>query len=72
MFGQLAFMTDEAIQSGATTGLVRREMTLVRAVGRVYCRVFDFDDVDEGGCRGIGCRGKAAEGRKPVNDRRVV
>ena len=53
MFGKLAFMTNEAIQSAPTTGLVRREMTLVRAARRVYCRIFDFNDVDEGGCRGV-------------------
>ena len=48
-------------------------MMLVRAAGRVYCRVFDFDDLDEGGCRGVGCRGEAAERMmKLVNDQRIV
>ena len=56
-------MTNEAIQSAPTTGLVKRETILVGAAGRVYCRVFNFDEVDdEGGCRGVGCRGEAAEG----------
>lgn len=56
-------MTNEAIQSAPTTGLVKRETMLVRAAGMVYCRVLDLDDVDdEGRCRGVGCRGEAAEG----------
>ena len=63
-------MTNEGIQSAPRTGLGRREMTLVRAAGRVYCRVSDPDDVDEGGCRGVGCSGEAAEGIKLLNDQR--
>lgn len=54
-------MTNEAIQSAPTTRLVTRDMTLLRAAGRVYRGVFDFDDVDESGCRGVG---EAAQGMK--------
>ena len=39
---------------------LRRDMMLVRAAGRMDCRVIDFDDVDEGGCR----EGSDVEGRQ--------